>query len=179
MLSIENTVLIIIDMQEKLAKAMHDRENLVRRAAQMANGAKILGIPVIWTEQNPNGLGRTLPEISEFLVDFQPIVKFSFSCCGEPKFMEAVKGCGRKQALVLGIECHVCVCQTIINLKELGYDVHIVSDAVSSRTRENRDVGLERAKQSGATITSVEMALFEMLKVAGGDRFKQILKVIK
>ena len=122
MLTVENTVLIVIDMQEKLAKAMHDRENLAKRAAQMVNGAKVLGIPVIWTEQNPNGLGSTLPEIRERLVDSHPVVKFSFSCCGEPKFMEVVKDCGRKQVLVLGIECHVCVCQTIIDLKELGYE---------------------------------------------------------
>ncbi len=122
MLTVENTVLIVIDMQEKLAKAMHDRENLAKKAAQMVNGAKVLGIPVIWTEQNPNGLGSTLPEIRERLVDSHPVVKFSFSCCGEPKFMEVVKDCGRKQVLVLGIECHVCVCQTIIDLKELGYE---------------------------------------------------------
>lgn len=179
MLTVENTVLIVIDMQEKLVKAMHDRENLAKKAAQMVNGAKVLGIPVIWTEQNPNGLGSTLPEIKERLVDSHPVVKFSFSCCGEPKFMEVVKDCGRKQVLVLGIECHVCVCQTIIDLKELGYEVQVVSDAVSSRTKENRAVGLERAKQAGATITSVEMALFELLKVAHGDSFKQILNIVK
>ncbi len=179
MLTVENTVLIVIDMQEKLVGAMHDRENLVKRAAQMVNGSKVLGVPVIWTEQNPDGLGSTLSEIKEHLVDSHPVVKFSFSCCGEPKFTKALEDCGKKQVLILGIECHVCVCQTIIDLKEMGCEVHVVSDAVSSRTKENRAIGLERAKQAGATITSVEMALFEMLKVGCGDTFKQILKVVK
>ncbi|MCX5874598.1 MAG: hydrolase [Deltaproteobacteria bacterium] len=179
MLKVDNSVLIVIDMQEKLARAMYDRDNLVKNAARIVYGAKILGVPVIWTEQNPDGLGPTLPEIREHITDSEPIIKFSFSCCGEPKFMEAVKACGRKQALVLGIECHVCVYQTIIDLKEMGYELHIISDAVSSRTLENKNIGIERVKQEGATVTSVEMALFELLKVAEGAKFKQILKVVK
>ncbi|MGC8605891.1 MAG: hydrolase [Desulfomonilaceae bacterium] len=179
MLRPDDTVLVVIDMQEKLARAMHDRQSLVNKASQIVHGARILGIPVIWTEQNPRGLGRTVPEISKFLVDSSPVEKFSFSCSAEPKFMEVFKACGKKQVLILGIECHVCVCQTIIDLKRLGYEVHVVSDAVSSRTKENRAVGLERAKQVGAIITSVEMALFELLKVAEGDNFKQILKIVK
>jgi len=89
MLTIDNTVLIAIDIQEKLARAMCDRENLVKRSAQIVNCAKILGVPVIWTEQNPDGLGPTLSEIREHLIDSQPIVKFSFSCCREPRFMQA------------------------------------------------------------------------------------------
>ena len=179
MLTIDKTVLIVIDVQEKLARAMYDRENLVKKASQMANGARILGIPVIWTEQNPDGLGPTVREVRDYLGDSQPVVKFSFSCCGEAKFVEALEACGRKQALILGIECHVCVFQTAIDLLAMGYEAHVVSDAVSSRTAENRTIGLERLKQAGVVITSVEMALFELLKVASGDEFKQILKVVK
>ncbi|MGC8657688.1 MAG: hydrolase [Desulfomonilaceae bacterium] len=179
MLTIDGTVLVVIDIQEKLAKAMHDRENLVKNASQMVNGARILGVPVIWTEQNPAGLGPTVPKVREFLGDSPPVIKLSFSCCGEPKFVEALNSYAKKQVLILGIECHVCVFQTAIDLLTKGYEVHVVSDAVSSRTLENRLVGLERLKQAGAVITSVEMALFEMLKVAEGVRFKQILKIVK
>jgi nicotinamidase-related amidase len=179
MLRTEDTVLIVVDMQEKLTRAMYDRESLVKSAVQIVSGAKILGVPVIWTEQNPNGLGPTLPEIKQSLEGSQPIIKFSFSSCGNQEFMEALDASGRKQVLILGVECHVCVYQTAIDLIEKGYEVSVVSDAVSSRTLENKIVGLERVKQSGALITSAEMALFELLKVADGAKFKQILKVVK
>jgi nicotinamidase-related amidase len=179
MLRMEDTVLIAVDMQEKLTRAMYDRESLVKSSVQIVTGAKILEVPVIWTEQNPNGLGPTLPEIKQSLEGSQPIIKFSFSCCGNQEFMKALDASGRKQVLILGVECHVCVYQTVIDLIEKGYEVSVVSDAVSSRTLENKIVGLERVKQSGALITSAEMALFELLKVADGAKFKQILKVVK
>jgi nicotinamidase-related amidase len=179
MLRTKDTVLIVVDMQEKLTRAMYNRESLVKSAAQIVSGAKILEVPVIWTEQNPNGLGSTVPEIRQSLEGTQPIVKFSFSCCGNREFMGALDTLDRKQVLILGVECHVCVYQTVIDLIEKGYEVSVVSDAVSSRTLENKIVGLERVKQSGALITSAEMALFELLKVADGAQFKQILKVVK
>jgi len=180
MLSVKNSVLVVIDMQEKLSRAMHDRESLLTNATKIIHGAKILGIPVIWTEQNPGGLGSTLPEIRNYIhADSEPVVKLSFSCCAEPVFMETLKATGRKQILVMGIESHVCVCQTILDLLDMGYETHIVCDAVSSRTPENKAIGVERSKQAGAIITSVEMALFELLKVAEGDKFKQILKIVK
>jgi nicotinamidase-related amidase len=180
MLSVKNSVLVVIDMQEKLSRAMHDRENLVTNAVKIIHGAKVLGLPVIWTEQNPRGLGSTLPEIRNYIpADSEPIIKLSFSCCAEPAFLDKLKANGKKQALVLGIESHVCVCQTILDLIDMGYETHIICDAVSSRTPENKLIGIERSKQAGAIITSVEMALFELLKVAEGDKFKQILKIVK
>lgn len=180
MLSVKNSVLVVIDMQEKLSRAMHDRENLVTNAAKIIHGAKVLGLPVIWTEQNPAGLGPTLREIRDHIpADSEPVIKLSFSCCAEPAFLDKLNAIGRKQALVLGIESHVCVCQTILDLLELGYETHIICDAVASRTTENKLIGIERSKQAGAISTSVEMALFELLKVAEGDKFKQILKIVK
>lgn len=180
MLSVKNSVLVVIDMQEKLSRAMSDRENLVANASKVVTGATILGVPIIWTEQNPGGLGPTLPEIREHIpADSAHVIKLSFSCCAEPLFMEALKASGRDQVLVLGIESHVCVCQTILDLLEMRYETHIVCDAVSSRTPENARIGIERSSQAGAIVTSSEMALFELMKVAEGDKFKQILKVVK
>jgi nicotinamidase-related amidase len=179
MLKTENTFLVLVDVQEKLAAAMHRKEALVDNTVKMVKGAKILGLPVVWTEQNPRGLGQTLPEIRELLADTKPVTKLSFSCCGEPQFMQAVTELGRKQVIIGGIESHVCVYQTVAELIERGYQVDILADCVSSRTPENRAIGLERCKQAGAGVTSVETVLFELLGAAEGDRFKQMLKVVK
>jgi nicotinamidase-related amidase len=179
MLATENSVLILVDVQEKLARAMHEKEALLESTVKLIQGAKVLGLPILWTEQNPNGLGSTVPEVAELLSDLQPVTKLSFSCCGEIRFMERLKELNRKQALVAGIESHVCVYQTVMDLLNLRYEVQVVADAVGSRTPENKAVGLERCKELGASITSTETALFELLRVAEGDKFKQMLKVVK
>lgn len=179
MLIPDNTVLVVVDVQEKLSRAMHEKEALVESTVKMVSGAKILGLPVIRTEQNPKGLGQTVPEVAELLSDVPPITKLSFSCCGEPNFMGQLAAVNRKQVLVLGIESHVCVYQTVADLLQAGYEVQVIADAVSSRTPENKAIGLERCRELGASITSAETALFELLKKAEGDEFKQMLKVVK
>ena len=179
MLAMENTVLVLVDFQEKLARAMHEKEALLESTIKLVQGAKVLGLPIVWTEQNPKGLGSTVPEVAELLSDLQPVTKLSFSCCGEVRFMEKLEELNRKQALVAGIESHVCVYQTVMDLLHLGYEVQVVADAVASRTPENKAVGLERCRELGASITSAETALFELLRVAEGDKFKQMLKVVK
>jgi nicotinamidase-related amidase len=179
MLTAENTVLVVVDFQEKLVRAMHEQQALVENAAKMVQGAKILGLPILWTEQNPKGLGSTVPEIATLLSDNQPVTKLSFSCCGEARFMEQLLGLNRKQILLCGIESHVCVYQSAADLLNLGGEVQVVTDAVSARTPANKDIGLERCKELGASLTSAETALFELLKVAEGDKFKQMLKVVK
>ncbi len=179
MLKPENTILVLVDVQEKLSRAMHEKEALVDNTVRMVQGAKILDVPIVWTEQNPKGLGPTLPEVREFLAGSEPVTKLSFSCCGEPRFMDAIRKLGRTQIVVAGIESHVCVYQTVSDLVKLGYEVQVLTDCVSSRTPANRALGLERCKESGASMTSVETALFEMLGAAEGDRFKRMLKVVK
>ncbi len=179
MLIREQAVLLVVDLQEKLVQAMHEQQVLVENAAKMVQGAKILGLPILWTEQNPRGLGPTVPEVAELLSDTKPISKSSFSCCGEPRFMQQLLKLNRKQALLCGIESHVCVYQTAADLIDLECEVQVVTDAVSSRTLANRNIGLERCKELGASLTSAETALFELLKVAEGDKFKQMLKVVK
>ncbi len=179
MLTPENVVLVVVDFQEKLVRAMHEKEALVENAAKMVQGAKILGLPILWTEQNPQGLGHTVPEVANLLSDMQPVNKLSFSCCGEARFMEKLLEFNRKQFLLCGIESHVCVYQTAADLLNLGGEVQVVADAVSARTTANKNIGLERCKDLGASLTSAETALFELLKIAEGDKFKQMLKVVK
>ena len=179
MLAVENTALVVIDVQGKLSRLMYEKEKLFENLQKIITGAQILEIPIILTEQNPEGLGRTIPEVADLLPDVQPIPKFSFSCYGEKRFVEELEALKRKQVLIVGIESHVCVYQTTIDLLGAGYEVQVVADAVSSRTAENRELGLEKMKSGGAKLTGVETALFELLRVAEGAKFKGILKVVK
>lgn len=178
MLSVDETALIVIDVQAKLLPAIDGKEELVEGVCRIIEGAKVLGLPIVWTEQNPGGLGATVPEVAE-LLSARPITKVSFSCCGESAFVEALGALGRKQVLLVGIESHVCVYQTASDLVEAGYEVHVVSDAVSSRTPTNRRIGLDKMARAGAHVTSVETALFELLRAAEGPAFKQILRIVK
>jgi len=178
MLKPNETVLLVIDVQGKLAQLMHEKERLFENLAKLIRGAKILEVPIICTEQNPDGLGPTIEQIAT-LIEGKRIPKFSFSCCGEGRFMAELDKLARKQVLLSGIETHVCVYQTASELTERGYDVHVVADAVSSRTEENRRIALQVIGDARIKLTSVEMALFEMLQVAKGERFKQILQIVK
>jgi nicotinamidase-related amidase len=179
MLNPDRSVLVVIDVQEKLSAVMHEQDALIENAVKAVAGAKILGLPIIRTEQNPKGLGETIPKIAELLSDVPSVTKLSFSCCGEPNFMNQLAALNRRQVLVLGIESHVCVYQTVADLLEEGYETQVIADAISSRTLENKTIGLERCKELGASITSAETALFELLKKAEGDKFKQMLKIVK
>jgi len=179
MLTVENTALLIIDVPGKLAQLMQGKEVLFENLQRMIKGAQILGIPIIWTEQNPRGLGPTIPEVAPLLSNSQPIGKLSFSCCGNEDFMRELRALNRKQILITGIETHICVYQTAMDLINLGYEVEVVADAVSSRTVENKEIGLEKVRDGGGKLTSTETALFELLKVAEGEKFKEILQIMK
>lgn len=179
MLDLLNTLLILVDVQGRLAHSMDGKERLFANLQRLIKGALVLDLPIIWMEQYPQGLGPTIPEIAQLLPDRQPIAKTSFSCCGCDAFMQALRAAGRSQALVAGIEAHVCIYQTTLDLLGLGYHVEVVTDAVSSRTAENRQIGLQRMRAAGAALTSVEMALFELLRVAEGQRFKEIQAIVK
>jgi nicotinamidase-related amidase len=179
MLNIEKTALVIIDVQEKLSRVMHEKEKLFENLQRLIKGIQILGIPIIVTEQNPNGLGPTVPEIAPLLIDSKPVTKFSFSCCGEKPFLRQLEMLNRKQVLLTGIETHVCVYQTAVDLIEAGYEVHTVVDCVSSRTPENRNLALDKMKSEGVRLTSVEIALFELLRTAASPKFKELSKIVK
>ncbi len=178
MLQRDNTVVVLVDVQARLVPVMHQSERLIDNACRLVRGSGALGVPVLWTEQNPAGLGPTVPELAGLLAG-KPVAKSAFSCCGERAFLDELERLGRPQVLLAGIEAHVCVYQTAIGLLEAGRQVQVVADAVSSRTPENRDIGLSRMQSAGALLTSVEMALFELLGAAQGPQFKEILRIVK
>jgi len=179
MLKMNDTALIIVDVQGKLATLMHENDELFDNLARITRGAWILGLPILWNEQLPDKLGPTIPQITEILTGMEPMVKKSFSCCGNDEFKNKLKASNCHQVLLTGIETHVCVYQTAIDLINDGYEVYLVGDGVSSRKLDNKLIGIQAMKDAGAKITSVEMALFEMLRVAEGDKFKQITKIVK
>jgi nicotinamidase-related amidase len=179
MLRIENSVLAVIDVQGKLAQLMYEKESLIANLTRLIKAANLLEIPILWNEQNPAGLGGTVPELAEHLTGIEPMTKMSFGCCGNPTFSESLASSGRRQLLVCGIEAHICVFQTTAELLAQGYEVHLVSDAVSSRTLANKQVGIDRMRSLGAVITSTEMSLFELLRTAEHSRFREISRLVK
>lgn len=179
MLNLHDTLLLIVDIQEKLFRSMHAKEELLANALRLVRGARALGVPFIWAEQNPKGLGSTVPELAALLTDVTPISKFTFNCCDSEGCMLALRDSGHRSVLIAGIEAHICVYQTAVSLSAAGFTVEVVADACSSRTPENKRIGLEKCRTAGAAITSVETALFELLKVAEGPVFKEILKIVK
>ncbi len=158
MLSVDKCALVVIDIQGKLAGLMYRKESLLENARKLIKGLQVLEIPIVVTEQYPKGLGATLPEIAGLF---------------------PLRAVDRPQILVCGIETHVCVYQTTVDLLAARHHVEIVADAVSSRTAEDRLTGLQRMRDEGARITSVEMALFELMKVAQGPKFKEVSQIVK
>jgi nicotinamidase-related amidase len=170
--------LVVVDMQEAFRTAVLDFDHVVRSVATLVRGARILGVPTLVTEQYPKGLGHTVPEVAEHL-DVTPIEKVSFSAVDANGFPGALHEARRDQVLLCGIEAHVCVNQTAQDLIAEGAEVHVAQDAVTSRTAENRALGLHRMERSGAIATSVETALFELLRQAGTPEFKEVQALVK
>ena len=179
MMTLENTMLVVIDVQGNLAQAMYEKEGLFKNLGKIIKGAQILEMPILVTEQVPEKLGPTLPEIAGLLTGIRPITKSSFSCCGNDDFVKELKMINRRQIIVTGIEAHVCVYQTTIDLIDSGYEVNLVADCISSRTLMNKTIGIESMIHKGAMLTSTEMALFELMKIAKGDAFSKIIKIVK
>ena len=179
MLTTDNTVFLLVDVQGKLAHSMHAREQLFSNLKKIVKGMRVLEVPILWAEQNPKGLGPTVPEVAGLLVDLQAMPKYSFSCYKNMDIRQSIEALNRPNVLVAGIEAHVCVYQTVRDLITASYRPQIVADAVSSRTAENKQIGLEKCKSAGAEITSVETVLFELLDVAEGETFKKILDIVR
>ena len=179
MLIPEQTVLVIVDVQVKLFPVMFEKEALLLNLQKMINGAILLDVPVIFTEQNPAGLGQTLRELSDRCPGAETISKFDFSCCAESGFIEKLKTSGRHQVLVCGIESHICVYQTSMDLLSKGYEVHLVSDCISSRSAQNKELALRRMVSENIKLTGVEMALFELLGCSKSPKFKAISSLVK
>jgi nicotinamidase-related amidase len=167
--------LVVIDVQEAFRKALPHFDEVARATGTLIEGARAVDIPIVATEQYPKGLGRTVPEVAEHLPDgLEPIEKVCFSAPEAEGFDLA----GRDQALVCGIETHVCVNQSVLDLLDQGLEVHVAKDAVGSRIKENWELGLHKVEQAGAVLTSVETALFELVRQSGTDQFKQVQKLI-
>jgi nicotinamidase-related amidase len=179
MLKAENALLVVIDIQGKLASLMYDKEKFYDNCVRMIQAARVLEIPVIWNEQLPDKLGQTIDKIKAEFEGQTPLIKSSFSCCGNPEFAERLKSGGKKQVILIGMESHVCVYQTAIDLIAKNYEVYPVIDAISSRFPVNRQLGFDAMKNLGCKLTSVEMSLFEMLREATGEKFKKIVRIIK
>jgi nicotinamidase-related amidase len=177
MLESDNAILVVVDVQGKLARMVDRSDYIISNVIKAVRGAKALGIPIVVTEQYPDGLGPTVAEIADALGSYRAITKRTFSCCAVDDFMQRLAR--RRQVLIAGIETHVCVYQTVMDLLSAQYQVHVLTDAVSSRDPENAAFAIQRMIDEGAKVSSVEMALFELLRIARGDTFKEILSIVK
>lgn len=179
-LKLEETAFLIIDVQEAFRQSIADLAHISKQIAIFAQGAKLLGLPILVTEQYPKGLGRTVGEISGILLeDAEIIEKTAFSSCGARTFGEKLINTGARQIIVAGIEAHVCVNQTVHDLLAQGFQVHLLCDCISARTQLNKHIAFAKMHQSGAILSSVEMALFELMRDARHEQFKAIQKLIK
>ena len=172
----KDSLLVIIDMQERLIPVIADKEVVIENTVRLAKFSRIIGLPVVLTEQQK--LGDTIPEIRQELKDIPPVTKMEFNCFGSDAFSKRIGEQERKTLIIAGIEAHICVAQTALHAHP-SHVVHVVSDAVSSRSLHNRDVALDRLRQQGVTVTSTEMVIYELLGKAGTESFREALKLVK
>ncbi len=181
LLAAEESLLVVIDVQERLCQAMDQQVlgQLTANTAILLEAAQELQVPVAVTEQYTKGLGPSLPELQARLSGAGLHEKMTFSCCGSPDFVEQLRAGGRRQIVITGMETHVCVLQTVLELLDAGYHVQVVRDAVMSRARRNWETALEEMRQAGAVITCTESVLFQWLRVAGTEPFKKLSKLVR
>ncbi len=179
MLDAGKCCLVLIDVQEKLLRVMQNPDGVVKHCGILIQIAKALDIPILWCQQYPKALGLTVAPVAELLSSYSPMDKLSFSCCGAPDFVKRLEKLDVEAAVLCGIESHVCVFQTAMDILRRGLKVHVIADAVSSRTEENKQIGLARMAAGGAVISSVEMFLFELLRTAEHPKFKELAALIR
>lgn len=180
LLNAGRTLLVVVDMQDAFLNPIWEKERVLSNVQLLAQAAKILGVPALPTVQYAERMGGVTEQITEVLPEgVRPIDKLCFSCAGQPEFLSAVKSSGRNQLLLCGIEAHICVCQTALDLIAIGFHVHIAADAVSSRSEQTWQLGLRKMEQAGAIITSTEGAIYEMMYQAGTPQFKEVLQLVK
>jgi len=174
------SVLLVIDVQSKLTPAMPQKvyERMRATTAMLVDAAGLFDIPVVTTEQYPQGIGHTVPELAVACAG-GVIEKTSFGCCGEPAFLGKLEQLGRRQVIVTGMEAHVCVYQTVLGLLHANYYVHLVRDAICSRHKEDFRAGVRNAARAGALVITAEMALFQLLKDSRHEQFRAISKLVK
>lgn len=175
----EESAVMIIDMQEKLFPHMTGKDALLINIQRLIRGIQILDVPLVLTEQYSKGLGKTILPVKDLINDIEPVEKISFSCCEESLVMNQLNHLNRKFIIIGGIESHVCVLQTVIDLIENGYIPVVIADCIASRKEEDKNIALERIKSEGAIITSTESLLLELCRMAGNEKFKSISALIK
>ncbi len=175
----DQAMLLVVDVQEKLHAVMTHRERVTANLRRLIQGFQVLELPILVTEQYPRGLGPTVSELRELFEVWNPYEKLTFSCCLVPELCGAIQESGATQIVLTGIETHVCILQTGLDLIQRGYQVHVPADAVSSRKELDWQMALERLRKAGAVITVTESALFELLVRAGTTEFKQIATLVK
>ncbi len=173
----EETALLVVDVQEKLIGAIENGPRVVWNVRRLIDGAKLLGLPILATEQYPQGLGKTVSSLADLLET--PIEKTAFSCCGSPALCQKLEALDRGKILLAGIEAHVCVQQTALDLLANGYRVYVAVDAVGSRGALDRQTALERLSSAGATLTTTEAALFEWCQDSADPQFKSISRLVR
>jgi isochorismate hydrolase len=179
-LTADSAILVLIDLQEPILRVVQDRDRVASRCALLAQSAGILSVPVIATVQYAQRMGGVVDDIARHCpACASPIDKMCFSCAGSSEFVDAVRASGRTQILIGGIETHVCVAQTALDLLLHGYQVHVAADAVSSRALDQHKLGMEKMRDSGVIACSSDQAVFEMLRIAGTTEFKKILPLLK
>jgi hypothetical protein len=174
-----DSLLLVVDIQQKLAPAIHDSERVTANSVRLLEGVRQLGVPAFVSEQYVKGLGPSLEAIRAAAVDAHFFEKTHFSCAAEPGVVDLLRAARRPQIILTGTETHVCVLQTAFGLLAHGFEVYLVADASSSRTPENRNAAIERMRAAGIQIVTTEMVLFEWLHLAGTDDFRQLLPLIK
>lgn len=175
----DQSVLIVIDMQERLVPAMQAPATTLRNTRHLITAAREMDVPVLLTEQYPKGLGPTVPEIAKVAGNSPILPKMHFSCMEDQGFAAAFRNTGRRQAVIAGMEAHICVVQTAASLIEEGVEVFVVSDATASRTTQSEEACLHRLSAAGAGIVTTEMVIFEWMGQAGTPQFKALLPLIK
>ncbi|MCA1753392.1 MAG: hydrolase [Spirochaeta sp.] len=175
----ERCIGLIIDVQDRLFPHIHEFQALAAKLKVLAEGLQVLDVPVVLTEQYRKGLGPTIKVLRDALPSIEPLEKASFSCCDDTAIMNAVTAAGRSYVILAGIEAHICLLQTSMDLIERNYTPVLVADAVSSRTPFDRDVAIERVRSAGGVVTTVESLLFEFCRVSGTETFKQISRLVK
>jgi nicotinamidase-related amidase len=175
----DRSCLLVVDVQEKLAPAMADPAEVIRNAGILMQAAARLRIPLLVSEQYPQGLGSTVPELRALAPEPARVAKLSFSCAADPALQQRVRETQRSLIVIAGLEAHVCVLQSALGFRRAGHDVVVVADAISSRAPANREAALQRLRENGVEVATTEMVVFEWLGQAGTPEFKELSRLIK
>ena len=179
MLTTDNSLILAIDFQVRMMPSIKDNVELARKAAVFLEGCRILGVPIVTTQQYTKGLGETIPEVKEALGEFEPVDKITFSCCGNSDFRVKVTQAERNSILVMGVEAHICVQQTVLDLMGGGYYVYVIADCIGSRFETDRRYAESLMTKAGAVFTTYESVLFEILASADHPKRKEISNLVK